>query len=100
MRCRPLVIALAGIVALGLGGYLAVKGTARLTPAPALSPDPVLDCPDVVDVGEHELYSLAVGRFTVANRGGRELILNNIRTSCACSGLDQEKDGRFVRVTE
>ncbi len=100
MRCRPLVLALTGIAALGLGGYLAVRGTARLNATPSLSPDPVLECPEVIDVGEHELYSLAVGRFTVANRGGRELILDNVRTSCACSGLEQAKGDRFIRVTE
>jgi hypothetical protein len=97
---RRRLVVLAGVVALGLGGYLVAGGAARLSPAPAPNPDPVLDCPEVVDVGEHEIHSLAVGRFTVTNRGGAELVLDNVRTSCACSGLEQERGDRFVRVTE
>jgi hypothetical protein len=54
-----------------------------------------------VDLGEQEIYTLVSGRFSVANRGGTELLLNQFRVSCAnCTGIGRELDGRPVRVQE
>jgi hypothetical protein len=58
---------------------------------------PIIDCPEVIDIGEQEQYALAVARFTVANRGPEELVLRNVRSGCACLGLDQERDGQWYR---
>lgn len=70
------------------------------TAPPTVSPHPVLDCPEVLDVGEQDIYGQVAGRFTVRNRGGAVLVLNDIRTACACTGFEQERKDRFVRVDE
>jgi hypothetical protein len=61
---------------------------------------PVLDAPQVVDLGPQENGAVADARFTVSNRGGGELKLDSFRTGCACDGLEWEAEGRFVRLTE
>ncbi len=90
------VVVAAGLVTGASYGVLRLKAN-RITP---VSPEPVIDCPSVVDAGEAEIYSVALGRFTVTNRGGRELVLNDIRTSCTCTGLERERDGTLFRVDE
>ncbi len=61
--------------------------------------DPVLDCPATVELGEYEQGQQAVARFSVANRGGGELVIDQVRANnCACSGLEREVEGEFVRV--
>lgn len=73
---------------------------ARETAAHPVSADPVIDCPEEVDAGEHEIYSTATGRFVVMNRGGRELVIDEVRTGCSCTGLERERDGQLFRVDE
>ncbi len=57
-----------------------------------------LDYPPTVDLGEREYGEVAVGRFTVTNRGRGELVLDEFFTSCSCAGVEREADGRFWRV--
>jgi hypothetical protein len=52
----------------------------------------------VIDMGEHEVGQVAVAHFIVANRGGRDLIVDQIRSSCVCAGLEIEEDGKFLSV--
>ncbi len=59
---------------------------------------PVVEFPAILDLGDRERGEVAVGRFTVANRGGGELLIDRIRTNCACSGLEREAEGEFIRV--
>ncbi len=59
---------------------------------------PVLELPPPLDLGERELGETVVARFTVANRGGGELLIDQVRVNCACSGLEREVEGQFVRV--
>lgn len=60
--------------------------------------DPVLVCPEKVELGSRELGEVAVSRLVVGNRGSEELRIHDIRTDCACSGLEREVGGEFVRV--
>ncbi len=60
--------------------------------------DPVLEMPTVLDLGKQERGKVVVARFKVANRGGGDLVLNQVRTTCVCSGLEWEVNGRFVPV--
>src|SRR5581483_1382420 len=62
------------------------------------SRDPIIEVPLSVDLGERERGEIAVGRFSIFNRGGKELIIDQIRTSCACSGLERETNGQFARI--
>jgi hypothetical protein len=98
MHLRPIIL-MGALVSAGVGFFL-LLGTRRVAWLSIVSRDPVIDCPDAVDAGDQEVYSLAVARFRVANRGGKELLLNNIRTSCACTGFERELEGRLVRVGE
>lgn len=90
---------LAVAAALGLGGAAFSWSYGRLG-GPAVPDHPVLDCPDEIDVGEQELYSQAVGRFTLTNRGGCELVVSDVRTGCSCTGFERERDGHFFRADE
>ncbi len=62
------------------------------------SVDPVIDYPDLVDLGERERGERVVARFTIANRGSGELVVDQIQTNCSCSGVEREVGGRFVQV--
>jgi hypothetical protein len=57
-----------------------------------------LEFPHQVDLGESESGETAIGRFTIANRGNRELVIDEIRSSCSCSGLEREINGELVRI--
>lgn len=59
---------------------------------------PVLECPDSLDLGERELGEVTLSRFSIANRGGGQLEITNIQANCSCAGLEQERNGEFVRV--
>jgi len=59
---------------------------------------PILDCPQVIEFGERELGEVALARFTVANRGGTELVIDEVQSNCACSGLEREQNGKLIRV--
>src|SRR5262249_27681057 len=83
---------------LGVASYFVVKGQWLRARPSVSSPDPMIDYPAKVDLGECEMGDQVVGRFTIANRGGGELIVDQIRTNCSCSGMEQEKDGRFFRI--
>ncbi len=60
---------------------------------------PVLECPDMLDLGERELGEVALMRFVIGNRGGGQLEITEIQSNCTCTGLEQERDGEFVRLT-
>lgn len=59
---------------------------------------PILDYPPVVDLGDREFGEVAVGRFTIGNRGRSELQLEKFFTSCSCAGVEREADGQFQRL--
>lgn len=51
-----------------------------------------------LDLGEHRIGSVAVGRITMSNNGREDLLVDQIRTNCSCSGIERKEEGRFVRV--
>jgi hypothetical protein len=63
-----------------------------------LGSDPVIEAPDFVDLGEQEAGKIAIAPITIANRGSTELLVNEIRTNCACAGLERELDGKHYRI--
>ena len=83
---------------IGVVIYTARSGDLRRWWAICTDSAPVLECPATVALGEREVGKVAVARFTVANRGGGELLIDQIRTNCACSGLEREQDGQFGRI--
>ncbi len=48
---------------------------------------PVLDYPEVLELGEQEAGELVIWPFTIANRGDQELVIDEVQASCSCSGL-------------
>jgi hypothetical protein len=59
---------------------------------------PVLEMTSQLNLGKREHGQIVVARFLVANRGNGKLVLDEIRTSCACTGLERELDGQDLRV--
>lgn len=96
MKMRLLVWTIVPIL-IGLSYYIARTndGYRWLT----LASSPALECPASLELGERELGEVALARFTIANRGGKELVIDEIESNCACSGLERETDGKFVRLT-
>jgi Protein of unknown function (DUF1573) len=76
--------------------YLARRNSRSLWILSGLSP--VLECPEVLELGERELGEVAMSRFTIANRGRGQLEITDVETSCSCTGLEQEREGKLVRV--
>ena len=60
----------------------------------------ILECPAVIDLGEQERGQVVVARVPLTNTGAVDLEITGIRTSCACTGLEIEENGKFSRVTE
>jgi hypothetical protein len=88
----------AGLLFFGIGLILAwtiPQGVGRLYER-AFAPK--LVCPDRIDMGAGEIGKVCHAQFSMANRGRSELVLDQIRTNCGCSGLERERDGVYERV--
>jgi hypothetical protein len=95
MRTR--VLLLAGLLSLGVVALYSARHS-FLPPAP--DGPPRFDCPAELDLGTREMGELAVAKFTIANGGGAELVIDQVRTSCSCTGVERERDGQYFRVEE
>ncbi len=61
---------------------------------------PVMECPGELNLGLQENYQVARGKLVIANRGDEPLHIGEVRTSCTCTGLEQEgTDGQLTKVT-
>jgi hypothetical protein len=58
----------------------------------------LIDFPPVIELGPRERGDVVLAQVRLANRGGKELIVSDIQSSCACSGLERESNGQFVAV--
>jgi hypothetical protein len=88
-----------GAVLCGFVLYQAATGQLRRVQASLLKSDPLVEYPSRIDLGQHEMGDQAIARFTIANRGGAELVLDSIRTNCSCTGMEREEgNGRFERL--
>jgi hypothetical protein len=75
------------------GGY-AVRGFV------SADVSPLIEFPDAIQLGELDQGKVAIGRLVIANRGGSELRVGNVRTNCSCSGLEREVNGTVEAVTD
>jgi hypothetical protein len=96
-RLAVLVVLSAPLVA-GLLGSAFLTGQLQSFHKVYIRRDPVLEMPSALDLGNQERGKVVVARFKVANRGGSDLVLDQVRTSCICSGLEREVEGRFIPV--
>lgn len=82
----------------GVMSYAVATGHLRQAWSQLVKTRPVIEYPVRIDLGEHEIGDQAVARFRIANRGGGELVIDEIRTNCSCTGMERERDGEFGRV--
>jgi hypothetical protein len=59
---------------------------------------PVQDHPAKLELGEHEEGEEVIVPFTIANRGGGSLAIDDVRSDCSCTGMERIQDGRYVRI--
>lgn len=59
---------------------------------------PILDAPGEVHLGDREVGETAQSTFRIVNQGNADLILNDIRSSCTCLGIERVVDGKPIRV--
>lgn len=59
---------------------------------------PVIEYPAKLDLGEREKGDIVVAPFTIANRGGGELLVDEITSNCGCTGIEREENGRYIRL--
>lgn len=99
VRCMPqLMIWLLLPILVGIAAFGFESGIINRQWTILMRSVPVVEFPAVIDLGEHEQGEVVNSRFTIANRGKGELVIDQIRTTCACAGLEREVDGTFVRV--
>src|SRR5260370_2360553 len=61
-----------------------------------LGKPPVLDCPKLIDLGEHEKGEVAMARLEIWNRGKSELHIRKATSNCPCAGLEQQTRNGFT----
>jgi hypothetical protein len=49
-------------------------------------------------LGEQQIGDQVVARYTIANRGQGELVIDQIRSNCSCTGMEQEVGGQILRL--
>ena len=54
---------------------------------------PVIEYPDVIDLGERLVNELVPSQFQISNRGGQELSITQVQSSCACGRLYRDIGG-------
>src|SRR5262245_39171196 len=59
---------------------------------------PLIELPDTISIGNREMGDIVVVPFSIGNRGDQELVVDQVHTSCSCTGMEQQKDGKFYRV--
>jgi hypothetical protein len=82
-----------GFVCTGLFGLAYVT-----TPDGPIFRPPVIDLPEHLELGERELGEIVVAPLAISNRGGRDLLIDEISGNlCSCSGLEQQEGEGFRR---
>lgn len=59
---------------------------------------PVLECPDTIDLGEQESGEQMIAHFSISNPGRNTLVIDNVRSTCTCSGLERLIEGKYERL--
>jgi hypothetical protein len=97
MKCKYLSWVIVPLV-LGLVSYGAHSGALARTYAMWMGSAPVIEFSDVLELGEHELNEELFPTFAIRNRGGRELVVDQVGSNCACSGLVRQLGDRWEKV--
>jgi hypothetical protein len=62
-------------------------------------PSPAISYPELIEIGEQEIGAIASAPFIIENNGTQDLLIEDIRSSCSCSGIGTEKDGKFTPIS-
>jgi hypothetical protein len=98
-RLRILAWLLVPIV-LGFAAFGHRAGIIQREWASIMRTDPVYNAPAEVQAPVVEIGQVATAQFTMANRGGGELVISGITASCACSGLERSTGDGYARIEE
>lgn len=80
-------------VAWGAGGWQWITSLFPGSP-------PIIEYPNLIDLGDRTVYESVDSQFQIVNRGGQELVIHEVKTSCACGRLHREFDGRSEVIDE
>src|SRR5437763_9945718 len=94
LHCMILMVA----IALGLLSFELKAGGIRSLLVPAFRGDARIEYPSRLDLGDVEVSRVIRTRLTVRNIGGADLVIDDIKSSCACTGLWREDAGNWVAV--
>lgn len=83
---------------LGLGAYGIRSGAVARSYAIWTKAYPVIELPEVLELGEHELNEVVLPAVVISNRGGGDLVVDQISSNCACSGLVRRTGDQLERV--
>lgn len=86
------------LVVIGLGLSLYWSGLLRRAIRPGTSFGPSIAFPSQITFGDREIGEIAAAEITFRNDGDKELLVEDIVTSCSCAGLEQEQAGELVRL--
>jgi hypothetical protein len=94
------LIWIAAPVACAAAFYASAAGLRRYAEHIAIQSAPALDCPETLDLGRHERGEVVVARFALSNRGGSDLLIDDVRRhpACGCSAVEREIDGKWFPV--
>lgn len=60
---------------------------------PGVAAPPRLVAPHLIHLGTQQAHTRVTAPFTLENQGGAPLVIHQIQTQCACSGLEEEVNG-------
>jgi hypothetical protein len=60
---------------------------------------PSIKYPVELDLGDHESGENVTVPFAIENRGGDDLVVEDVRTSCSCTAMERQQGGDYVPVT-
>src|SRR5262245_43962701 len=93
-----LLFTLAGIVAAMMGASSVPGMTRTVRRCFGLKAVPIIEYPRTMDLGEHESGEELVVPFTISNHGDGTLVVDEVRTSCGCTGMEEAIEGRVVTI--
>lgn len=88
---------IAAVVLAGVATYFVTTNRFHRLWSTLFKLDPVIEYPSELDLGDHEIGDQVVFPFTITNRGGAELVIDEITSNCGCTGMEREIGGRYLR---
>ncbi|HET6575345.1 MAG TPA: DUF1573 domain-containing protein [Fimbriiglobus sp.] len=81
-------------------GYWWRTGAIEQSWVAATGGPPIIEYPAVIDLGDRRANEIVASRFEIANRGGQELIVEQVKASCSCGSLQHEVGDHSEAIQE